>query len=230
MGTVMKKLILRTALAASVAIAFAGAANASVTVTVSPTSGPGAITDYASDVAAVPNSDIIWDFDTIFAPGYNYTPLSATAAGSVPNITRAPLNDSTAYGSVNPGNSPAIFTTTPAGLESFSLLVGSPDTYNRMRFIGLDGVTVVGDLTGSTGLFGSISPVNGANIARRITYTFSQQVGSIEFYSNTNPNAFAFEFDRIAGSVPEPATWAMMLVGFFGLGATLRQSRKLAVA
>jgi hypothetical protein len=31
------------------------------------------------------------------------------------------------------------------------------------------------------------------------------------------------------GGVPEPATWAMMLLGFFGLGATLR-SRKTATA
>ena len=28
-----------------------------------------------------------------------------------------------------------------------------------------------------------------------------------------------------AGAVPEPATWAMMLLGFFGLGATLRARR-----
>jgi len=28
------------------------------------------------------------------------------------------------------------------------------------------------------------------------------------------------------GGVPEPATWAMMLVGFFGLGAVLRSSRR----
>ena len=28
------------------------------------------------------------------------------------------------------------------------------------------------------------------------------------------------------GAVPEPATWAMMLTGFFGLGAVLRRSRR----
>ena len=33
------------------------------------------------------------------------------------------------------------------------------------------------------------------------------------------------------GAVPEPATWAMMLTGFFGLGAVLRRSRRqLALA
>lgn len=31
------------------------------------------------------------------------------------------------------------------------------------------------------------------------------------------------------GGVPEPATWAMMLMGFFGLGAALRTSRRRAL-
>jgi hypothetical protein len=33
-----------------------------------------------------------------------------------------------------------------------------------------------------------------------------------------------------AGAVPEPATWAMMITGFAGLGATLRRRRRLTVA
>jgi hypothetical protein len=201
----------------------AGAANATVTVTVNP-----AVHNYATDVLAVPDSKVLWDFDTIFVPGYNYVPLSAEAIGSVPNTTLAPTGDTTVYGSVNPGNSPAIFTTPAAGLQSFSMLVGSPDTFNRIRFIGTDGVTVLGDLTGATGLFGSISPVDGADIARRVTWSFGgAAVRTVELYSNVDTKSFAFEFDRISasGGVPEPATWAMMLLGFFGLGATLRARR-----
>ena len=33
-----------------------------------------------------------------------------------------------------------------------------------------------------------------------------------------------------SGGVPEPATWAMMLIGFAGMGATLRTARRRAVA
>jgi hypothetical protein len=32
------------------------------------------------------------------------------------------------------------------------------------------------------------------------------------------------------GGVPEPATWAMMLIGFGGLGAVLRRRRSLVFA
>jgi hypothetical protein len=33
-----------------------------------------------------------------------------------------------------------------------------------------------------------------------------------------------------AGGVPEPATWALMLTGFFGAGATMRSVRRAALA
>jgi hypothetical protein len=38
-----------------------------------------------------------------------------------------------------------------------------------------------------------------------------------------------FAFDPVATSVPEPSTWAMMLLGFAGLGfAAYRRSRAVA--
>lgn len=36
--------------------------------------------------------------------------------------------------------------------------------------------------------------------------------------------------DVIPGAVPEPATWAMMLMGFAGMGLSMRRSRKVGVA
>lgn len=35
-------------------------------------------------------------------------------------------------------------------------------------------------------------------------------------------------FSAVGGPVPEPATWAMMLMGFFGLGAAVRSRKALA--
>ncbi|HEX4179243.1 MAG TPA: PEPxxWA-CTERM sorting domain-containing protein [Caulobacteraceae bacterium] len=39
-----------------------------------------------------------------------------------------------------------------------------------------------------------------------------------------------FAFSDVSGAIPEPATWAMMLVGLGGLGAVLRRGRKTALA
>lgn len=44
---------------------------------------------------------------------------------------------------------------------------------------------------------------------------------------NTDHQAFAY---AIAGGVPEPATWAMMIMGFGAIGATIRRRRATAVA
>lgn len=219
-GLTMKTLILRTTIAAAAAMAISTSANAAISITVDPT-----VTNYATDVAAIPDTKIIWDFDTIFAPGFNYSPVTATDVGTTMNISRAPTGDPTRYGSVNPLESPAVFTSV-LGLKTFSFLVGSPDPFNRIVFRRADS-SVLADLTGATGLFGSTSPINGSNIARRISYNFGgEKVTSIEFYSNATPGSYAFEFDRFAGAVPEPATWAMMLLGFFGLGSVVRNSRR----
>jgi len=53
-------------------------------------------------------------------------------------------------------------------------------------------------------------------------------LGTIDGYQwNNNSGQFNV---TLTGVVPEPATWAMMLVGFGGLGAVMRSRRKLAVA
>jgi hypothetical protein len=54
--------------------------------------------------------------------------------------------------------------------------------------------------------------------------------------SETNGSAWSFAATPVSadyiwspGHVPEPATWAMMLVGFFGLGSALRRRRPRSV-
>lgn len=48
-------------------------------------------------------------------------------------------------------------------------------------------------------------------------------------YSQQNVTYAGITTEQLPGGVPEPATWAMMLMGFFGLGATMR-SRKTKVS
>ena len=62
---------------------------------------------------------------------------------------------------------------------------------------------------------------------RRVTFG-DKTVTSVVFASSQN----SFEFDNIAtvSAVPEPATWAMMIMGFGLAGSAVRNSRRKAAA
>ncbi len=45
------------------------------------------------------------------------------------------------------------------------------------------------------------------------------------FYTDTNPG-FELQASLVTGAVPEPATWALMLVGFGAMGVSLRRRRR----
>jgi hypothetical protein len=90
-------------------------------------------------------------------------------------------------------------------------------------------------------LLGTYAPAGGAAPAG--TYSFFQAEFGFQFSSdpNENPKFVAFAdtcpsleascgFSRtVEGTaVPEPATWAMMLLGFTGMGVTLRARRRRA--
>jgi hypothetical protein len=53
---------------------------------------------------------------------------------------------------------------------------------------------------------------------------------SLTFDSLSLDSGYIFPTPAPTGGVPEPATWAMLLLGFFGLGATLRLSRRATFA
>ena len=54
--------------------------------------------------------------------------------------------------------------------------------------------------------------------------------GQTNFYALKTAEAFSLSADTPTSAVPEPATWAMMLFGFGGLGFQLRRKRKFAGA
>jgi hypothetical protein len=119
---------------------------------------------------------------------------------------------------------------------SFGLYWGSVDAYNQIEFVLANGTTET--FTGS-----SVIPLLQANGG---TTSFASN-GYVEFtgfgtngftsviLGNTNGNTQnAFEFDNVGmmeanrtSAVPETSTWAMMILGFFGVGfaAYRRRSR-----
>ena len=55
----------------------------------------------------------------------------------------------------------------------------------------------------------------------------NERISSVVFTSSTGFDTFAQpRISGIAAAVPEPSTWAMMLLGFAGLGFAFRQSRR----
>ena len=104
--------------------------------------------------------------------------------------------------------------------KSFGFYWGSIDTYNTISFY--DGKTLVASYTGGTLPF-TVSPFGDQGAPGSNQYvTFSNLLfDSVVFQSTTN----SFEFDNINSTangltqaVPEASTWAMMILGFLGIG------------
>ena len=110
-------------------------------------------------------------------------------------------------------------------ITSISFDWGSPDSYNTLAFISPDHGNAFVNPIGYTGA------VSGSNVTLangRATFNFlaSDKVTKVAFASSER----AFEIDNLsATSVPEPAAWALMLVGFGLVGASARR-RSSAVA
>jgi len=108
-----------------------------------------------------------------------------------------------------------------AGVTVFSFLLGGLDSYNRLVLsfadasqIILDGKAIIGQ-----------PPAAGTNYGDtgRVTYQISgSTLTNAAFSSSQN----SMEIDEIAVAVPEPATWAMLLLGFGIAGSALRRSRR----
>jgi hypothetical protein len=110
-----------------------------------------------------------------------------------------------------------------AASSVFSFVLGSLDTYNTLLLSFEDGTSLSlagGDIKGG-GAFTSGS-TGSATSNGLVTYnagTGPRMVGAT-FTSTDN----SFEFDNLAANgVPEPATWALMILGFGAVGGALRR-------
>lgn len=135
--------------------------------------------------------------------------------------------DPTPYASVQAGGTSTFSAAPGFYLTGFSFYMGSPDTFNKVTFNSANGATQV--LSG-TEIWGGTPAGNGdRSVGYRVYYDFgSAKISSITFQSSND----AFEFDGLAGTltaVPEPGTWALMIMGFGGAGAMIRR-RKAALA
>jgi hypothetical protein len=210
--TALRALMASAALAA--AVAFAAPASA-LTTTVYPTDQPLPLGQVMID-----------DFDNAITAGFTFTQdvgayVRSGALGLDSGVTAPPPGDVTNYETVL-GGGLATLTTTNI-LKNFSFYLGSPDTFNSITFYGLGGYQET--LSGAAILGAAVNADGDQSVGRRVSYDFgSERVVRIEFASGGN----SFEFDSLAGkfeAVPEPSTWAMLIMGFGAIGAMIRRRR-----
>jgi hypothetical protein len=206
------------AIAAAAALAIpAGAANA---VT------PIAFASY--DTAAPAGEQLVTDFNGVVAAGYALSGTGSfltgtTSAGAAPAFSPSTA-DPNQYLSVEGGTTEAL--STPL-ITEISLYIGSLDSYNSITFTGPGGVSYTGT---QLGLVSGAANGNqtAANTNGLFTFQFSSPITGVILSSSQNSLEIA---DIYAGAaVPEPATWAVMLVGFGGIGAAIRRSRRKQLA
>ena len=190
-------------------LAMAPAANAAATLTFA--GGTGGLTPGQTDYA---------NFDTTFGT-YGTTGTAGIYTGTSGSAAEPAFGDQgDDYFAVLGGGS-ATFTF-GSGVSSFGFDLGSADDYNSILVTFVGGATQLfsgallnppGPATGNQ----SIAGTNG-----RVTI-FNNGMGAItsaQFASTSN----SFEFDNIGvAAVPEPATWAMMILGFGLVGGALRR-------
>ena len=216
----LRKALLGAAFVAATSLA---AASANAAVIVSSTNGP--------DSLPLPaGQSVLLDFEDA---GQNASVLSgdySIVSGSVPNQYAAPWQDGTSYivvpadGAAAPQSAFINVAALMSGpVHTFSFYWGSNDTYNEVRLHTAGGVTTIA----GTGNGAQALPLTN----QRFTFPLSgldTDLQSIELYSNGK----AFEADDFAfkSGVPEPATWAMMIMGFGAVGGMARSARRRQAA
>ena len=180
----------------------------------------------AASVAAPAYADVVLSFGgTADATAtYNFDGPTPAYSGtiytdSVPNDRVQPGGSTGGYGAVGPGNAESSATldlTSFGAIGTISFLWGSPDSYNTLLVDGTSFSFTGGGL--AEGVY-------------TLTFTGADR-NSVTGLTFASPAEDAFEFDNVnVASVPEPATWAMMIGGVGMVGGALRtRSRKALVA
>jgi hypothetical protein len=219
---------LLTALASATTLCLgAGAAQAAVT-----------FIGYQTDVNA--DETLVTGFEggptlsdvSFLTSGYTLSGDAQLVTGSLVGQSAAPAVapdawDTTQYLSVQMGQMATL--DTPL-LSAISFYVGSLDGYNSFTFHLADGTTQV--VTGATLDALPGMDANGSQTAfttnGRLTFSFDSAIDRIDFASGN----YSLEIGDIGAVtlVPEPAAWAMMVLGFGGVGGLVRRRRQLLAA
>lgn len=208
------------------AVAGASAANAAVTVSATP-----------YDLPAPAGSGTLIDFDHALPTGFTLTGEGYLIQSGDNSQGAAPAagptdatDDQSAYLSIYGGWAKLMGGT---GFHSLSFFWGSMDSYNSLDLLDAQGGVFQTILSANVPAGGNGDQL-GSWTNQRVTITSSDAIYGVQLRSTTP----AFEADNFffsassddnqirTGDVPEPASWAMMLVGFGAVGGAIRNRRR----
>jgi hypothetical protein len=223
----MNKLL--TAAAVSVVLAFQAPAKAAVITVLA----PGVLSDGSPAATFDGQTQTPYGLTT---PAGNFADGGALFSGSGIVMRNGPLgdqpslglyaepfHDTTNYLAVLGGGSETI--SYSAAMDRFGLYWGSVDTWNTIAFY--NGNTLIDSFTGSQ-IVPLIADGNQVDDHSNRYVIFSDlNFNKVILSSSQN----SFEVDNISAAVPELSTWAMMLMGFAGIGfAAYRRAKKCSKA
>jgi hypothetical protein len=94
-------------------------------------------------------------------------------------------------------------------------------------FTGLNALTPYGATATGQGTYGYNTSFTGTSL--HIGYASTSLANGNYFQINQGSSVFKYSTAAATPGVPEPATWAMMLIGFGGLGVAMRRRKSVGV-
>ncbi|MBB6122622.1 PEPxxWA-CTERM sorting domain-containing protein [Sphingobium subterraneum] len=168
------------------------------------------------------------DFDGsagVGGSGFQFLTGSSTSGSAIPTSG----TDTTPYLSVLGGGEAIIDL---PNVEALAFDWGTLDTYNTLTVFGYDGGGAFSTSFTPLALFsnpGDLAPADGQTSgAFALLGTAGERFSRIVLTSSTN----SFEIDNllVKGAIPEPSTWAMMIVGLGMVGYAMRSRQRTKVS
>lgn len=206
---------------AAVAVSAISPAHAASTPKIMFTEGNYALPGYTT--ATVFQDFMTQPANTRFVPGAREAAVGDVYVrqNSIVNVTQD--TDTSAmnqYLSIENGSYSVSFLTP---VQFFSFVLGSLDSYNSLRLTFADGSSAL--YNGRQVIGDSMAGPFNSSVAGRVSYDLGGQSGITA--ATFSSNRTAFEIDSLAAAVPEPAGWAMMMLGLGAVGYTLRRRQKV---
>jgi hypothetical protein len=206
------------ATAIGLAMAFAAPASAKTyTSSAAFASGVGPLS--TEDYGAYSAGDLVPDGSTLGALTYNFSTaggMGGVITGFYNSFTGLSLAAKQVAGPLDPAD---FF----YGGDSFTVTFPTP-----VRAVGIFSnvnIPTAMALTTSTGSASTAGTVYDTSTFIFLGYTSPTPFTSASFFYSSSANVPQIEWSTFAG-VPEPSSWALMLVGFAGLGAAVRGARR----